>query len=86
MTPEEQFVQMNTPTFFGMVGKKIIAAKKAMINSDVTVSGGLQTQLNGVNIWWQEQGENTQIKYGGNDAGSSLYDITIPTQWLAVSL
>lgn len=83
MTTDEQWAQINYPTFFGAAMKKIQAARVAMANAEVTASK-CNTHLNGVPIGWNESGDKVHVAIGESGLAdlSSLVDITIPIKWL----
>lgn len=91
LTEEQQWEQINYPSFFGAIGDKIEAAKAAMAAVPVVqdADGGaiawLQTNVNNVPIYWHEPNGNDCVIRVGERAGDGrpMYEFTIPTMWLA---
>lgn len=90
LTEEQQWNEINYPSFFGAIGDKITAAKQAMAAVPVTPDADndaiawLQTNVNNVPIYWHEpNGNDCVIRVGERDDGHPMYEFTIPTMWLA---
>jgi hypothetical protein len=90
MTEQEQWQEINYPSFFGAIGDKIEAAIAAMTAVPAAVvneegyAPWLGTNVNNVPIHWRIiDTDHCEIKVGVKDDGSPIEHFTIPTQWLA---
>jgi len=81
LTQDEQWAQINYPSFDQAMYDKIVAVQAAMLTVDAhapTVS----SQLNNVPFDFTEVGEDIHIVVGVKSDGEPFYDLLIPTQWL----
>ena len=85
MNEQEQYDQINYPSFFGAVGDKITAAKTAMdaIPAEPDNQGWLETNVNNVPVLWHYEGSDCRVRVGRKASGDPFYEILIPYQWLA---
>lgn len=91
LNEEEQWQQINYPTFFEALGDKITATKTALaaIPAETWAEDDhiawLETNLNQVPIFWYElDGNYTKIRVGVRDSDQKpMIEITVPTMWLA---
>jgi hypothetical protein len=85
-TEDQQWQEINYPSFFGAIGDRVTAAKMAM--DAIPVEPGdstdwLETNVNQVPIWWRNEGQDCFLRVGMKANGEPFYEIKIPYQWLA---
>jgi hypothetical protein len=84
MTEEEQWQEINYPTFFGAVAARIKNAKIALDAAQIKPVGRdwLETSINNVKILWREEGADCLVNIGVRSNTEPFYQLRFPTKWL----
>jgi hypothetical protein len=82
MTPEEEWEVINTAGFDQAMFAKIKAVRTAMLNAQVEDVAGLITNVQGVYLKFDEEGNFLSIEAGRDNQRNPQVEMKIPSVWL----